>query len=44
LSINKSGDIEALKVLRFRKPTSSLEEYQAIIEGGFRKNPPATVT
>ena len=39
----KSGGIEALKVLRFRKPMSPLEKYRGIIEEGFKKNPPATL-
>jgi len=40
----KSGGIEALKVLRFRKPTSPLEEYWLIIEDDFRKIPPTTLS
>jgi len=39
----ESGGIEALKVLRFRKPTSPLEEYRWIIEKDFKKNPPVTL-
>jgi transposase len=39
----KSGGIEALKVLRFRKPTSPLEKYRQIIEENFNENPPATL-
>jgi transposase len=39
----KSGGIEALKVLNFRKPMSPLEEYRTIIEAAFRKTPPATL-
>ena len=39
----ESGGIEALKVLRFRKPASPLEEYRGIIEKDFKKNPPATL-
>lgn len=39
----KSGGIEALKILHFRKPTSPLEEYRETIEQDFEKNPPATL-
>jgi transposase len=39
----KSGGIEGLKVLRFRKPTSPLDEYRTIIEEHFKSNPPATL-
>ena len=43
LELYKSGGIEALKVLNFRKPTSPLEEYRTLIEDDFRKKPPATL-
>ena len=39
----KSGGIEALKDLHFRKPTSSLEEHRETIEQDFEKNPPKTL-
>jgi len=39
----KSGGIEALRVLNFRKPISPLEEYRQIIEEDFNKKPPATL-
>jgi transposase len=39
----KSGGIEALMELNFRKPISSLEEYRPIIEENFDKKPPATL-
>jgi transposase len=33
----KSGGIEVLKILRFRKPVSPLEKYRDIIEHGFSR-------
>jgi transposase len=39
----RSGGIEELKTLHFRKPTSPLEEYREVIEADFEKKPPATL-
>jgi transposase len=38
-----SGGIEGLKVLKFHKPTSDLEEYRAVIAEDLNHNPPATL-
>jgi transposase len=35
--------IEGLKILKFNKPRSDLEEYRAVIEEDLSQNPPATL-
>ena len=39
----QKGGVEALKEIRFRKPTSELEQHAKTIEEYFREHPPATV-
>jgi len=43
LSEYKQGGIDALKVVKFHKPTSELEAHKTTIENYFRANPPATI-
>jgi transposase len=40
----KSGGIEALKALHFRKPESDLDAHRQTLEAYFRDHPPASIT
>lgn len=40
----RTGGIEALKQIEFRRPTSELENYRESLEAYFKEHPPATIS